>query len=67
MKKFAGSRLELYLIKSEYKRVLKGSDYCFLYEAERFEDTRKLLSELHNAIALRRVRKAVYYRTINEN
>ncbi|MCU7556550.1 hypothetical protein [Macrococcus capreoli] len=62
MKKFAGSRIELQLIKSEYNRVLKGMDYCFLYEVSRFEDTKQLINSLHNRIALRRVNKVVEYK-----
>lgn len=65
MKKFAGSRIELYLIKSEYKRVLKGSEFCFEYEAARLPDTIRLLNELHNTIALKRVKKSVKYRIYN--
>lgn len=61
-KKFAGSKLELRLIKSEYNRVLKGNDYCFLYEIERFNETKQLLETLHNKYALRRVKKSVSYR-----
>lgn len=61
-KKFAGSKIELYLIKSEYKRVLKGKDYCFLYEIDRFNETKRILESLHNKYALRRVKKSVSYR-----
>lgn len=60
MKKFAGSKLELYLLKNEVWRVYNG--YGFLYEEWRIDETEKLLNSLHQKIALRRVKKAVYYR-----
>ena len=60
MKRFAGSRLELYLLKSERERVLNG--YGFGYEIERLPETERILSEIHNIIALRKVSKSVSYR-----
>lgn len=60
MKKFAGSKLELQLLKNEVKRVYNG--HGFLYEEHRIEETEKLLNSLHQKIALRRVKKAVYYK-----
>ena len=58
--KYAGSRLELYLLKREVQRV--HDDNCFLYEQNRIKETEKLLNSLHQKIALRRVRKMVYYK-----
>lgn len=60
MIKFAGSKLELQLLKNEVWRVYNG--YGFLYEVWRIDETEKLLNSLHSRIALRRVKKAVYYR-----
>ena len=60
MKRFAASKLELYMLKSELKRVKSG--YGFLYEMNRLPETERLLSELHNVYALRRVRKSVFWK-----
>lgn len=60
MKKFAGSKLELQLLKNEVWRVYNG--YGFLYEHKRLDETEKILNSIHPKIALRRVKKAVYYR-----
>lgn len=61
-KEFAGSRIELYLIKSEARRVQKGREYCFMYEVERLPETLAMLARLHNRIAIRHVRKKVSYK-----
>lgn len=62
MKKFASSKLELYLLKSEIKRVKSGN--CFMYEESRYNDTLKLLNSIHPKIALKRVKfnKNIYYK-----
>lgn len=60
MRKFAASRLELRLLKNEAQRVYNG--YGFLYEQQRIKETEKILNSIHNKIALRRVKKAVYYK-----
>lgn len=60
MKKFAASKLELKLLKNEAWRVCNG--YGFLYEEHRIEETEKILNSIHDRIALRRVKKAVYYK-----
>ena len=60
MRKFAASRLELWLIKNEAQRVHNG--HGFLYEEHRIEETEKILNSIHDKIALRRVKKAVYYK-----
>lgn len=60
MRKFAGSKLELYLLKSEVKRVNSGLG--FLYEEWRLPETQRLLSEWHNVYALRRVNKSVNWK-----
>lgn len=59
MKKFAASSLELQLLKNEIWRVHNG--HGFLYEEWRIEETEKILKSIHQKIALRRVKKAVYY------
>ena len=60
MKKFAASKLELKLLKNEAWRVYNG--YGFLYEQNRIDETEKILNSIHDKIALRRVKKAVYYK-----
>lgn len=60
MKKFAGSKLELYLLKSEKKRVERG--ICCLYEESRYPQTVEILESLHNKYAIRRVKKSVFYK-----
>lgn len=60
MRKFAASKLELKLLKNEARRVHNG--YGFLYEEHRIEETEKILNSIHDRIALRRVKKAVYYK-----
>lgn len=62
MKKFASSKLELYLLKSEIKRVENGIG--FLYEESRYNESLKLLNSIHSRIALKRVKfnKNIYYK-----
>lgn len=62
MRKFASSKLELYLLKSEIKRVENGNG--FIYEETRYNDTLKLLNSIHPKIALKRVKfnKNIYYK-----
>ena len=62
MKKFASSKLELQLLKSEIERVENGNG--FIYEELRYNEILKLLDSIHPKIALRRVRfnKNIYYK-----
>ena len=60
MKKFMYSKLELRLLKSEYERVLKG--HCFLYEKERFNQTKAILDSVNQKYVLLKVKKPVYYK-----
>lgn len=60
MKKFLYSRLELRLLKSEYNRVLNG--HCFLYEKERFEQTKSILESVNQKYVLLKVKKSVNYK-----
>ena len=60
MKKFLYSKLELRLLKSEYERVLNGN--CFLYEKDRFNQTKSILESVNQKYALRKVKKSVNYK-----
>lgn len=60
MKKFLYSRLELRLLKSEYNRVLNG--HCFLYEKERFKQTKSILESVNQKYVLLKVKKSVNYK-----
>src|SRR5699024_1901544 len=60
MKRFAASKLESYMLKSELTRVNSG--YGFLYEMNRRTETERLLSELHKVYGLRRVSKSVFWK-----
>ena len=62
MKKFMYSKLELRLLKSEYERVLKG--HCFLYEKERFDQTKAILESVNQKYVLLKVKKSVYYKPV---
>jgi len=62
MRKFASSKLELYLLKSEIQRVESGNG--FIYEESRYNETLKLLNSIHPKIALKRLKfnKDIYYK-----
>lgn len=59
-KEFLYSRLELRLLKSEYERVLKG--HCFLYEEQRFDQTKAILESVNQKYTLLKVKKSVFYK-----
>ena len=59
-KKFMYSKLELRLLKSEYERVLRG--HCFLYEQQRFDQTKAILDSVNQKYVLLKVKKSVFYK-----